>query len=147
MRPGKKCQHSHGPRSVQCSESKIQGNVHGSVKTSMLDGLEGSETTAQSLDVETLDVGLWTLNLGHWTLDVGLDGSYLAMRAINAGIVSHNSPLTRKNRNPQNPNLFTHLFKLIADILLSTSKTQANLGTANPWTSRDRTKCPQKIRP
>ncbi len=47
------------------------------------------------------------------------DRSYLAMRAINAGIVSHNNPLMRKNRNPQNPNVFTQLFNLIADILLS----------------------------
>jgi hypothetical protein len=60
-------------------------------------------------------------NLGganRWTLE----GSYLAIKAISAGIVSHNSPLMRKNRNPQNPNVFNQLFDLIADILLSSPR-------------------------
>gem|GEM_PF-5393542 len=32
---------------------------------------------------------------------------------MSAGMVNHNNPLTRKNRNPQKPSLFIQVFKLI----------------------------------
>ena len=54
-----------------------------------------------------------TLDFGPWTLDY----YSVAKTAMSAGIVSHNSPFNRKNKTPQNPNLFIQLLKLISILL------------------------------
>src|SRR5436309_7050843 len=59
-----------------------------------------------------------------------------AKSAINAGMVSHNKPFTRKNKTPQKPTLVAHLLNRILQIcswflvlssLLLATKTSAEL--------------------